>query len=51
MAAWAGRHSIETDAATVSALQRRFYLEYGIDVLTAQALGRRDADELRKRLI
>jgi hypothetical protein len=50
MKAWAGRHSTATDAATVSALQRRFYLEHGIDVLSAQALGRREADELRGRL-
>ena len=50
MAEWAGRHSTETDAGTVSALQRRFYLTYGIDVLSAQALGRREANELRERL-
>ncbi len=50
MSEWAGRHSTATDAATVSALQRRFYLEHGIDVLSAQALGRREADELRERL-
>jgi hypothetical protein len=51
MAEWAGRHSTATDAGTVSALQRRFYLEHGIDVLSAQALGRREADELRGRLV
>jgi DNA repair protein RadD len=50
MVEWAGRHSTATDAGTVSALQRRFYLEHGIDVLSAQALGRREADELRGRL-
>jgi DNA repair protein RadD len=50
MKVWAGRHSTATDAGTVSALQRRFYLEHGIDVLSAQALGRREADELRGRL-
>jgi DNA repair protein RadD len=51
MVEWAGRHSTATDAGTVSALQRRFYLEQGIDVLSAQALGRRDADELRGRIV
>jgi superfamily II DNA or RNA helicase len=51
MAEWAGRHSTATDAGTVSALQRRFYLEHGIDVLSAQALGRREADELRGRIV
>ena len=51
MQVWAGRHSTATDAATVSALQRRFYLEHGIDVLSAQALGRREADELREKLV
>jgi len=51
MAEWAGRYSTATDAATVSALQRRFYLTYGLDVLSAQALGRREADELRERLV
>lgn len=51
MQIWAGRHSTATDAATVSALQRRFYLEHGIDVLSAQALPRREADELREKLV
>jgi hypothetical protein len=51
MVEWAGRHSTATDAGTVSALQRRFYLEHGIDVLSAQALGRREADELRGRIV
>ena len=51
ISAWAGRHSTATDAATVSALQRRFYLEHGIDVLSAQALGRREAELLKERLV
>lgn len=29
---------------------RRFYLSYGIDVLSAKALGRKDADALRERI-
>ena len=31
--------------------QREFYIEFGIDVLSAQALGRADAETLRKRII
>jgi len=30
--------------------QRRFYLDFGIDVASAQALGRADADTLRGKL-
>lgn len=30
--------------------QKRFFLEFGVDVLSAQALGAREADELRERI-
>jgi len=30
---------------------RRFYWQFGVDVMTAQTLGRRDADELTKRIL
>ena len=51
MANWAGSISQETDADTVDMLQRRFYLQYGCDVLSAQALSRTEADALRERII
>lgn len=50
MAAWAGSRSQSQDAETVARLQREFYLAYGVDVATAQALGRAEADELRARI-
>lgn len=36
---------------TVSESQRRFWFRYGMDVLSAQALGRRDAENLALRMI
>lgn len=51
MALWAGKHSQATDATSVRELQRRFYLTYGVDVASAQALGRKEALELKGRLI
>lgn len=50
MAEWAGRYSQATDEATVRELQRRFWCTYGVDVLSAQALGQADADALRARI-
>lgn len=50
MAEWAGRFSQATDEATVRELQRRFWCTWGVDVLSAQALGRADADLLRARI-
>jgi DNA repair protein RadD len=50
MAAWGGRHTQRTDAEAVSEMQRRFWLTFGINVLTAQTLGRRDAVELMERI-
>lgn len=50
MATWGGRHTQRTDAEAVSEMQRRFWLTFGTDVLTAQTLGRRDAAELMERI-
>jgi superfamily II DNA or RNA helicase len=50
MAMWAGRQSQATDERTVCELQRKFYLTFGIDVLSAQALGRQDAEALMGRM-
>lgn len=50
MAQWAGRYSQATDEATCRELQRRFYVTWGVDVLSAQALGRADAEALRERI-
>jgi len=46
MSTWAGARSAATDADTVARLQREFYLAYGVDIATAQALGRAEALEL-----
>ena len=50
MAVWAGRQSQATDSYTSSELQRKFYLTFGVDVASAQALGRADAEALIGRL-
>lgn len=50
MAQWAGRISTATDESTVRMLQRSFYVAFGLDVLSAQALGRAEADALRQRI-
>ena len=50
MSRWAGRHSQAQDEATIRHLQRRFFLTHGVDVANAQALGRKDADDLRQRI-
>jgi superfamily II DNA or RNA helicase len=50
MAAWAGARDSGTDEATVRRLQREFYQVHGIDVLSAMALGAREAEELTQRL-
>jgi superfamily II DNA or RNA helicase len=50
IALWAGRHSDKTDERSVSELQRRFFLTFGIDVATAQMLNVRDAENLIKRI-
>jgi len=42
IAQWAGYFNED-----VPTLQRRFFITFGIDVLSAQALGRKDAEELR----
>jgi superfamily II DNA or RNA helicase len=50
MAEWAGQRSQAQDAESVARLQREFYLAYGTDVASAQALGRAEADELRVKI-
>ena len=50
IAAWAGHHSQNTDKNTISQMQRRFFLQFGIDVASAQALGKSDALQLRERI-
>lgn len=50
MAQWAGVRSQATDAESVARLQREFFLQWGVDVATAQALGRAEADELRVKI-
>lgn len=48
MAFWGGQRTAEGD--TISMAQRRFYLTYGIDVLTAQTLGKKEAMELMEKI-
>lgn len=50
MAHWAGQRSQATDEATVRRLQREFFVTHGVDVLTAQALPRAEAEALRARV-
>ena len=50
IAQWAGARSSDTDAATVDRLQREFWLTYGVDVASAMALGRGEAELLRERV-
>jgi len=49
IALWGGWRTAAGES--VREAQKRFYLEYGVDVLTAQALGAREAEELRGRLL
>ena len=48
MAQWGGRRVAE--GMSLSQAQRRFWLTYGVDVASAQALGRADAVALTERL-
>ena len=50
MAQWGGKHSQRTDVEAVRELQRLFFHTFGIDVASAQALGRREAEELIGRI-
>jgi superfamily II DNA or RNA helicase len=50
MAQWAGTRSQLQDADSVARLQREFWLAFGVDVASAQALGRAEADELCVRV-
>lgn len=48
MAWWMGHRKAEGDSMSVA--QRRFYLKFGVDVMSAQALGTTDALELKLRV-
>lgn len=48
MATWGGWRAVEGD--TTSMTQRRFFHAFGVDVMTAQALGANEADALRGRI-
>jgi hypothetical protein len=48
MAVYGGWREMEGD--TVSETQRRFFFQFGVDVMTAQALGRADAEALEARI-
>jgi len=50
IAVWAGGRAQGQDAETVARLQREFWLSYGVDVATAQALGRTEALALLERI-
>lgn len=49
MAQWGGIRAAKGDS--IQEAQRRFYLQYGVDVGTAQALSKREADALRERIV
>lgn len=51
MAIWAGKITSNTDPDSVAMMQRRFYLKYGIDVLSAQALNANDANVLLGKIL
>lgn len=48
MAAWGGRW--HADGLQDAEIQKRFWFEFGTDVLTAQGLGKSDAHALRERI-
>jgi superfamily II DNA or RNA helicase len=50
VALWCGRHTSQTDEGTMRREQKRFYLRFGIDVLTAQTLNRADSEALLARV-
>ena len=47
---WAGKRSSAVDNTTIRQLQRGFYFQFGIDVLTAQTLNKADSLELMQRI-
>lgn len=49
IALWGGWRTAEGDDLRV--MQRRFFYTFGVDVMTAQTLGARDAEELRGRVL
>mgnify|MGYP001551989537 FL=1 len=48
IALWAGRRKLEGDEDAV--IYRRFYHTFGCDVMSAQGLGRNDAELLAARI-
>jgi superfamily II DNA or RNA helicase len=48
MSMWGGKWTAYGDS--LSEAQRRFYHTFGVDVATAQTLGRKEAEELKKRV-
>jgi superfamily II DNA or RNA helicase len=50
MAVWAGEQTQAVDSHTSAELQRKFYLTFGVDVASAQALRRADAEALMARI-
>ena len=50
IALWAGARTQETAGEALRRAQKEFYLTFGVDVLTAQALPRQEAEELTKRI-
>jgi len=48
MAQWGGIRTAAGD--DIPTAQRRFWVQFGVDVATAQTLGRAEADELRGRI-
>jgi hypothetical protein len=50
MAVWAGEQTQAVDSHTSAELQRKFYLTFGVDVASAQALGRAAAEALMARI-
>jgi len=50
MALWCGQRTQETDGPELRRAQKEFYLTFGVDVLSAQALPRKEAEELTERI-
>ena len=50
MALWGGMQTQETEGEEVRKMQKLFYLRFGIDVLSACALPRKEAEELTERI-
>ena len=50
MSLWAGARTQATEGDAVRRVQREFYFTFGIDVLSAQTLPRKEAEELTERI-